>query len=403
MARRRLLLAAVLCAGSLSLAAPGVASDRPVADGPTASSEVAARVVRQRATLQMHPQIAQPGTAIAAAASARSAMTATFRPRKKGRPVVLQRKQGSRWVKVARARQPRSGRVEFRAPYSRNGQRVTYRVAAARFDGLRPVATRGVSTGVVGDADFVDEFRGSALDSEVWSHRSQHYDARNRQCSKGDPRAVAVSGGRLALRVLDDPDRGNGCDPTLVDGKDKYAWRLNGHVGTDGAYSMRYGYAAARIKFQPESGQHGAFWMMPERSPDTARVGSASSTGAEIDAIEWFGPDSRDGLGNFVHYWPQSEDDPVKVGDRIKDASRFGRGWASSYHVFSVEWTPSRYVFRIDGQETYRTSRGVSGQPEYLILSLLSSDYELHKIRQGDLPQTMSVDWVRTWERPSVS
>jgi len=67
--------------------------------------------------------------------------------------------------------------------------------------------------------------------------------------------------------------------------------------------------------------------------------------------------------------------------------------------VFSVEWTPSRYVFRIDGKETFRTSRGVSGRPEFLILSLLSSDYELGYLGgEARLPQSMKVDWVRFWQ-----
>ena len=35
--------------------------------------------------------------------------------------------------------------------------------------------------------------------------------------------------------------------------------------------------------------------------------------------------------------------------------------------------------------------------PEFLILSLLSSDYELPRF-DGELPETMEVDWVRVWE-----
>ena len=31
------------------------------------------------------------------------------------------------------------------------------------------------------------------------------------------------------------------------------------------------------------------------------------------------------------------------------------------------------------------------------MLSLLSSDYELPKLKGAPLPQTMSVDWVRHW------
>ena len=66
--------------------------------------------------------------------------------------------------------------------------------------------------------------------------------------------------------------------------------------------------------------------------------------------------------------------------------------------MFSVEWSPGGYVFRIDGRETWRTSAGVSERAEYLILSLLSSDYELPGLGGEDrLPQHMYVDWVQFW------
>ena len=76
--------------------------------------------------------------------------------------------------------------------------------------------------------------------------------------------------------------------------------------------------------------------------------------------------------------------------------------WYKRYHVFSVEWSPQGYIFRIDGQETGRINKGISGVPEYPILSLLSSDYELKKLGdEKNLPQTMSVDWIRSWQDPA--
>ena len=41
---------------------------------------------------------------------------------------------------------------------------------------------------------------------------------------------------------------------------------------------------------------------------------------------------------------------------------------------------------------------GVSGQPQYPILSLLASDYELSLMKDKQLPQHMSVDWLRIWQ-----
>lgn len=335
-------------------------------------------------------------------------MTATFRPASKGRPVTLQRRQGRRWVDVAEARQDRRGQVEFTAPYKTKRKVATYRVQAGRHRGLKPVGSRGVKTSQPGPADFTDDFTGTALDTTKWGHRLQGYSvASQRECSQADPRAVSVAGGRARLSVLSDPDR-----PSVTDEADgtqqctyageQYEWRINGHIGTQDTYSFKYGYAAARMKFQPRRGQHASFWSMP--ATREAGEGSASQTGAEIDVIEWFGGQHpKGGLASFIHHWPDDNQEGItseKVGGWIDDPGRYGGKWSTRYHVFSVEWTPERYVFRIDGHEISRTSKGVSGQEQYLILSLLSSDYEL-KALGGDhnLPQTMDVDWVRAWGR----
>ena len=66
--------------------------------------------------------------------------------------------------------------------------------------------------------------------------------------------------------------------------------------------------------------------------------------------------------------------------------------------MFSLERSPTEYVFRVDGRETSRTSVGVSQREQYLILSLLSSDFELPNLN-GTLPQSMDVDWVQVWQR----
>ena len=66
--------------------------------------------------------------------------------------------------------------------------------------------------------------------------------------------------------------------------------------------------------------------------------------------------------------------------------------------MFSVQWTPRWLVFRIDGKETWRIGGRISQVPQYLIFSLLSSDYELPLLQDRQLPQHMHVDWVRVWE-----
>lgn len=72
--------------------------------------------------------------------------------------------------------------------------------------------------------------------------------------------------------------------------------------------------------------------------------------------------------------------------------------WWKRYHVLSVEWTADEYVFRIDGHETWRTTQNVSDHPEFMLLSMLSSDYELAMLGNNPLPQHSYVDWVQFWQ-----
>jgi beta-glucanase (GH16 family) len=343
---------------------------------------------------------------VANADKALSAVIATFSPAKRGRAVVLQNRVGSKWVKVATGVQDRKGRVEFAAPSGSSSSPITYRAVAAKSSGLGSVASRAVATSQWGPATFTDQFAGTAL-SANWVHRMQFYQPESmRNCSKGDPSAVRVASGTLRLSVIRDPSTAPGsCTAYKKDGSiiGNFDYRLNGHVSTDGHQFLKYGVVAARIKFQKRQGQHASLWMQPQ---NPTYIPNAFEGGAEIDIIEYFGDGvPNGGLTSFV-YNPTPSGVPQKIGGWIKKPERFlsakKDGWSKRYHVFSVEWSPSAYVFRIDGRESARITTGISGVPQFPILSLLSSDYELKKLKgEHNLPQTMSVDWIRFWQAPT--
>ena len=241
---------------------------------------------------------------------------------------------------------------------------------------------------------WADEFSGSSL-APHWSHRGQDYEKDSKRlCSKGDPSAVKVSGGKVRISVLKDRKRSGKCK-ARERGKvvGKYAYRLNGHIGTENQFSFKYGTIAARIKFQKSRGQHGSFWMQP-----------AEDGGNEMDIIEYFGDKHpQGGLTSFIHWYKGKKS--IKTGSWIKKSHKFLKnkrdGWSKSYHVFSVEWKPNLLIFRIDGKESWRTRTAVSQAAQYPILSLLASDYELSEMKDKQLPQHMYVDWIRVWEDPA--
>ncbi|QIK74490.1 glycoside hydrolase family 16 protein [Nocardioides piscis] len=393
-------LAALLMPTSLLMVSVTTSAD--AAQSPTSNQQLA-RKAKSKAKLSALPQIVQQGKKPASASSAKAALVAKIKPAKAGRPVVLQVQKGKTWKTAGKTKLTKKGLAEFGAPISKGGKPLKYRVTAGKFKGAAPVKSKPVSTSKWLDATWTDEFSSSTL-NPAWIHRSTGYEPTSlRECSRGDAKAVSVGGGTVKLSVIKDPARLNEKCVAKKDGKStgSYAYRLLGHIGTEGSFSFKYGFAAARIKMHKSRGQHGGFWMQPTGVTNKSS-NNPKDTGAEIDIIEYFGDKHPEGgLTSFI-YSQNSSGAAVKTGSWIKDSKSFLKnrrdGWSKNYHVFSVEWTPSAYIFRIDGQETWRTKVGVSGQQQFPILSLLASDYEISQGGDSKLPQTMAVDWVRVWQ-----
>jgi beta-glucanase (GH16 family) len=400
MSARRVLagsVAALLLPASLLLnAETGSASNSDSAER-TASTSVAKRA-GQKISLEVLPQIIQQGRGTASANSAKAAVTATIKPVKVGRKVVLEQLNGTSWKKVATATQDKAGRAQFAALISKSGKALTYRATAEKYKGLKSITSDKADTARWLVPTFTDEFSGTTL-SDMWSMRGQDYEPTSkRYCSKGDPAAVNVAGGALRLSVIKDRSRKDKCKAVSRTETKRISYRLNGHIGTQDMFSFKYGVAAARIKTQKMQGQHASFWMQPlgENHP--------GSDGHEIDIIEYFGDKHpQGGLTSFIHWYKGQR--LIKTGSWIKGSTTFLKnkrdGWSKNYHVFSVQWTPKVIIFRIDGKETWRTSARVSKAQQYLILSLLASDYEAIELPDNKLPQHMYVDWVRVWETPA--
>ncbi len=346
---------------------------------PTASEPTPTQVpykVAPEIRTRVLPQLAAPGSAPQRARDAYWVVEVTDPKARPGRVVELEARSGDVWGVVDTAKVRPGGRVTFTSSLPGRLRVVTNR-AKGRVG--RTVHTRDATA-----VSLTDDF--DNLNPALWQTRAQGY-AGVRMCSRADDSAVAVTDGVLQVKVLDDPAAGT-CS---TEGR-AHAYRLNGHIGTEGRYSFTHGFAAARIKFQSREGQHGAFWL---QTPWIGN-GSAWDNGAEIDVMEYFGDTApHGGLASFAYWWPESGG--AKVGGWLKNHQELGSNWSSQYHVFSVEWTPSEYIFRVDDKIAWRTSEGVSGVPQFLVLSLLSSDYELKHMRDTDLPASMKVDWVRTW------
>ena len=387
---RRTALSCALLATALCLVA--------VPADPTPARAVAARVA-QDGTTSLSAPVVQQGRRPASSEQARLTGAVSFSPARRGRPVVVQRRLGEgAWHRVTIRRQDGSGTVRFTGPgYASGGTPYTYRGVARPYAGLPAQAATSTSADSWTPA-FTDEFSRRRLGA-AWRDRASS--ASSRTCSKvGDPRMSRVRSGTLQLSARLDPRRRH--RTCRVEGE-RLRYYLNGQVSTQHVpHAFTHGTFAARIKFARKRGQHGGFWMQPMRP--RYRPGRPARSGAEIDVVEFFGQGYPEGgLASFLYNYGIKRG-TEKIGGVVPQATRRlgpGDAWWKSYHVFSLEWTKKAYTFSVDGQQHYRTTRGVSGINEYLILSMLTSDWELAQAkRKGIQPGgTMKVDWVRVWQK----
>ena len=311
-----------------------------------------------------------------------SPATAVFRPARPGTAVGIQRLVNGTWTRVAGARQNAAGAAYFQVRAGTASAPGTFRAYS------RPTGAYSYALSTAGSPRYLakkwsDEFGGTRLDTTKWRYRLQAAGG-NRVCSTPASAGyglTTVGRGVAQLRVRKIRRATSACP---------YGTYKNAMIEASGTkgFQGRYGVYAARVKFQTGRGMHGSFWMQ-----------GPSVTGAEIDVAEYFGDGRVDsGLASFVHYTDSRGRLSSAGGIRnLSSALAPRRTPSNGYHVYSVEWTPSRYVFRVDGNATLVTSRPrVASSPESLILSLLSSDYELPHL--SSTAPTMAVDWVRVWQ-----
>ncbi len=363
--------------------------------GKQGSKGTKARKVSVRGTLASLPPIVQPGLS-PAAPSDNGSLGATFTPAYPGRKVTLERRIGRGWKAVTTSTEDSWGSAAFSpAP-------GTYR--ARTTTGGRTWVTGSVTT-TRWTPQFEDTFSGTTLDTSVWNDQKREHESvyAPRTCARVDPTARRVGEGVLHLGVALDPARaGLPCDYTSTRTSGTSPYLLNSQVATEHTRFFRHGIVAARIKPQRAKGMHSGLWLLPSGTKYTDGVPAA---GAEIDVMEFFGENGRgnETIGSHIHYY-EAGWDKISLGDTFKDARQVlgkNRSWWDEFHVFSVEWTPTEYIFRVDGREYYRETGAVSQADQYLVLSNLTSDYELHELTADEVSDTAQVDWVRVFNASS--
>jgi len=160
-------------------------------------------------------------------------------------------------------------------------------------------------------------------------------------------------------------------------------------IGTQGLFETTFGYFECRVKLQEQVGHWSAFWL---QTPTMGQhIGDPARAGTEIDIFEYLRRE-----GDLVHHnlhWDGYGEHHKHAGTDVR-VPGLGQGW----NTFGLLWTHTEYVFTINGQETWRTTRGVSQRDQYIILSLEVGKWA-GDIADATLPDHLYVDYVRVYQK----
>jgi beta-glucanase (GH16 family) len=257
---------------------------------------------------------------------------------------------------------------------------------------------------------FYDDFNGESLDTAKWD-LCPEWDRQGRSSWRDD--MVSVSGGMLHLKFKRDPVLGR--EKTRNDAATANDWIRAGAVRTmtkdmNVLYSNTFAYYEARIKFPSVRGTWGAFWLM---SPTQWMLKDEGIDGTEIDIIETL--HNHEGKYNAALNWNGYDKNQKSVHSSnisqplSKDYFIPVDIFDGEFHVFALDWSPSEYVFYVDGKVLWHVdggaqfkNSGINQNPNYIKLTVEGSAW-VGTLSADFSEAEMLVEYVRVYNQPPIT
>jgi len=173
-----------------------------------------------------------------------------------------------------------------------------------------------------------------------------------------------------------------------------------------------YGWYESRIKFPRLAGAGAAFWLM---SMTFDRPGNQGQFGTEIDILETIA--SVAGTWDYALHWGMGNDEYGSYVREFFQPNTLNNGqnlniYDGEFHVFALDWSPSEYVFYINGIEMGRVPDNhvfvrngqtqtvrVNRNPNYIKLSAETAYWD-EPLPAGFTNGEVVIDYVRVYNQP---
>jgi len=195
------------------------------------------------------------------------------------------------------------------------------------------------------DTVFFEDFNGPKLDRSKWNVEVTGNTVNDEQEAYVDSSSVlyfvhgknagGAKNGALVIKAIYHPGY------TSKEQK-KYDF-LSGRINTRQKMEFTYGTASARMKIASGAGMWPAFWALGEgKWPDCG----------EIDMMETVGDSSW--ISNALHGPKYFGNTPLAYRYFLPNKEN-----VDQWHIYSVDWTPDKLVFKTDGVVTYTVTKAM--------------------------------------------
>jgi beta-glucanase (GH16 family) len=242
---------------------------------------------------------------------------------------------------------------------------------------------------------WADEFESEEIDESKWNKLRWRPGWVNNEQQAYTDRDINLylDDGNLVIQGLIEPGY-YGTDYTGTTYNSDYT---SGRMNTDDKVSWTYGRFDIRAKLPKGKGSWPAIWMLGE---NISTVGWPNC--GEIDIMEHVGFD--DGR---IHASIHTED-YNHMNNTQKSGSTFIETATDSFHIYSLEWSPTYLRYLIDNESYFFVYNGSNGdvakwpfdEPQYIILNLaIGGDWgAIQGIDPSAFPMKMLVDYVRVYK-----
>ncbi|HWD89787.1 MAG TPA: glycoside hydrolase family 16 protein [Mucilaginibacter sp.] len=213
------------------------------------------------------------------------------------------------------------------------------------------------------DTVFFEDFNGPTLNRAKWNVEVTGNTVNNEQQAYIDSASVlyfvhgktaeGARNGALAIKAIYHPGY-------MSKEGNKYDF-LSGRINTRKKMEFTYGTASARMKIASGAGLWPAFWALGEgRWPDCG----------EIDMMETVGDSSW--ISNAMHGPNYFGNTPLAYRYFLPNKET-----VDQWHIYSVDWTPDKLIFKTDGVVTYTVTKAMVekygrwafSNPKFIILN----------------------------------